>query len=425
MLSTVHVLIALILLGALLLMSVLDFALASLNKIALRRLADAAGAKSGPLWVAMIESRAEVLTAIHISIQILLISIAVLMTSAFMDTDLPDGLALLAGAVTTLCLVLVFRQFIPRAMATANPDGILARLVPTLTIPYYLLFPLVKMMTALVNRFGRWEEETEVEAAEDASEEEIQAFIDAGQEEGILEEDEGEMIQSIVEFGDKSAMEVMTPRTQIVAADVSWNLERMVNLIVTKRHSRVPVYRDELDNIEGVLHERDLLRLWKAGEEPENFRAVLHPAHFVPETKPIDDLLQEMKAEGHQFVLVVDEYGGVAGLITIEDLVEEIVGEIKDGSDVNLEKLVETDGGNYLVPGRCELETLEDRLGMPLVEETECTTVGGAVVELFGRLPDSGEKIEHQGLSIEVVSADRRRVRQIRIRAIAPPDKTS
>ncbi len=417
MLSALEFLIAAVLVASLLVMSILDFALGGVNQIALRRLADASGSKSSPLWAAMVESRAEVLMVIHISIQTLLIAIAVLLTGAFLRTPLHDALALPAGAATTLVLVLVFRQLLPRAVAIGNPEGVLARLVPTLTVPYYLLRPLVQLMMSVLNRFHRWEEETEPEDEEEASEEEIQAFIDAGQEEGILEQDEGAMIQSIVHFGDKAALEVMTPRPQIVAADVSWSVERAVNLIVSNRHSRIPVYRTELDNMEGILHERDLLRIWRSGEQLDNLRSVLHPVHFVPETKPIDDLLQEMRAEGHQIVLVVDEYGGIAGLITVEDLVEEIVGEIND-ADSEGEKVLEEGGGSYLVPGGLELDSMEDRLGMPLVEDTECTTVGGAVVELFGRLPASGEKIEHQGLTIEVVDADRRKIRRIRIRSM-------
>ena len=415
MLSALEFLIAAVLVGSLLVMSILDFALAGVNQIAVRRLADASGSKSRPLWAAMVEARAEVLMAIHISIQTLLIAIAVLLTGAFLRAPLPDALALPAGASATLLLVLIFRQLVPRAVAIGNPDGVLARLVPALTVPYYVFRPVVRMMMSVLNRFHRWDEETEPEDEEEASEEEIQAFIDAGQEEGILEQDEGAMIQSIVQFGDKAALEVMTPRPQIVAADVSWSVERTVQLIVSKRHSRIPVYRTELDNIEGILHERDLLRVLRSGEQLDNLRSVLHPVHFVPETKPIDDLLQEMRAEGHQVVLVVDEYGGIAGLITIEDLVEEIVGEINDADSAG-EKVLEEGGGSYLVPGGLELDTMEDRLGMPLVEDTECTTVGGAVVELFGRLPVSGEKIEHQGLAIEVVDADRRKIRRIRIR---------
>ena len=415
MLSVLEFLIAAVLVASLLVMSILDFALGGVNQIALRRLADGSPSKSSPLWAAMVEARAEVLMAIHISIQTLLIAIAVLLTGAFLRAPFHGALALSAGGATTLVLVLVFRQLVPRAVAIGNPDGVLARLVPALTIPYYLFRPLVRMMMSVLNRFRRWDEETEPEHEEEASEEEIQAFIDAGQKEGILEQDEGAMIQSVVQFGDKAALEVMTPRPQIVAADVSWSVERTVNLIVSNRHSRIPVYRTELDNIEGILHERDLLRVLRSGERLDNLRSVLHPVHFVPETKPIDDLLQEMRAEGHQVVLVVDEYGGIAGLITIEDLVEEIVGEINDTDSAD-EKMLEEGEGSYLVPGGLELDTMEDRLGMPLVEDTECTTVGGAVVELFGRLPASGEKIEHQGLAIEVVDADRRKIRRIRIR---------
>jgi len=144
----------------------------------------------------------------------------------------------------------------------------------------------------------------------------------------------------------------------------------------------------------------------------------------VPETKPVDDLLQEMKQKGDQMVLVVDEYGGVSGLITMEDLVEEIVGDIHDESD-DTEKIVEESKGVFVVPGSLELGALEEKLGVPLVAETDCTTVAGAVVELFGRVPVPGEKIEHGGVEIEVLEADRRRVRKLRLKPLVPRRMTS
>lgn len=415
MLSALEFLIAGVLVVSLLVMSILDFALENVNQITMRRLAEAPRLKSKPLWDAMVNVREEVLMAVHICIQTLLIAIAVLLTGALLRTTLHEVIALSIGALTTFILVVVFRQLLPRVVAIGNPDWVLSRLVPALTVPYYLLRPLVRMIMSVLNRFHRWDDVTELEDEDEASEEEIQAFIDAGQQEGILEQDEGELIQSIVHFGDKLALEVMTPRPQIVAADVSWSVERTVNLIVSKRHSRIPVYRNELDSIEGILHERDLLRVWKSGSELDNLRSVLHPVHFVPETKPIDDLLQEMRAEGHQIVLVVDEYGGISGLITTEDLVEEIVGETHD-TDSESERLLEEGEGSYLLPGSLDLDIIESRFGVPLVEDTECTTVGGVVVELFGRLPTIGDKLLHQGFFIEVIDADRRRIRRIRIR---------
>ena len=193
---------------------------------------------------------------------------------------------------------------------------------------------------------------------------------------------------------------------------------------MNKQHARIPVYRDDLDNIEGIVHERDLLRVWQRGDKLENFRSLIKPAYFVPETKPVDDLLQEMKQKGDQMVLVVDEYGGVSGLITMEDLVEEIVGDIHDESD-DTEKIVEESKGVFVVPGSLELGALEEKLGVPLVAETDCTTVAGAVVELFGRVPVPGEKIEHGGVEIEVLEADRRRVRKLRLKPLVPRRMTS
>jgi len=227
------------------------------------------------------------------------------------------------------------------------------------------------------------------------------------------------MIQSIVQFGDKVAREVMTPRTQIVAIDLHSPVEKLVQLITSRRHSRIPVFLDNIDNIEGVIHERDLLRVWQHGEKLDNLRPLLTPVYFVPETKPVNDLLNEMKEKGEQLVLVVDEYGGISGLITMEDLVEEILGEIHD-TDATGEKLIEESPGVFIVPGSLELSSLNETLGSALVENTECTTVAGAVVELFGRLPSSGEKIEHRGISAEVLDADRRKVYRLRIRKLAP-----
>jgi putative hemolysin len=152
------------------------------------------------------------------------------------------------------------------------------------------------------------------------------------------------------------------------------------------------VYRDDLDNIEGVIHERDLLRVLQKGDRIESLRPLIKSVVFVPETKPVDDLLEEMKERGDHLVVVVDEYGGVSGLITIEDLVEEIVGVIHDEAESDGERVVEESKGVFVVPGSLELSAVEELLGFPIVQETECTTVAGAVVELFGRLPSREKK---------------------------------
>ena len=417
MLIELQLLIASILALGLLVMSVLDFSLEAVNKIALRRITDNGEGRRSRLMESLSEARAEVLLVVHITIQTLLVVLAVLLTGTFLSLPLPLFAALPLAGVTTLIIVLVFRQLIPRAIALRSPDEVLERLIPVLAIPYFILYPLARFITTILNRFHQWDG-IEAEEEEEASEEEIQAFIDAGQEEGILEQDEGVMIQSIVQFGDKVTLEVMTPRTQIIAVDVAWDFDKIVNQVLSSKHSRMPVYRDELDNIEGFIHERDLLRLNRQGDAPGNVRPFLQPVHFVPETKPIDDLLEEMKDRGQQLVLVVDEYGGVSGLITIEDLIEEIIGEISDSPGSETAKLLDEGRGSYLMPGTTELDVLDARLGLIAFPDTECTTVSGAVVELFGRLPLPGERIRHEALAIEVVDADRRKVRSLRIRTL-------
>src|SRR5207248_2334187 len=232
-----------------------------------------------------------------------------------------------------------------------NPEFVLVLFFPVFKASHFILGPISRMFMSALNYFHRLEDQIEPAKEEEASEEEIQAFIDAGQEEGILERDEGEMIQSILQFGDIVARDVMTPRTQIVAIDINSSVEKLLQLVINKRHARIPVYRDDLDNVEGIVHERDLLRVWQRGDKLENFRSLIKPAYFVPETKPLDGLLQEMRQKSNQMVIVIDEYGGVSGLITMEDLIEEIVGEIYDESEVDREKIIEESDGTFVVSG--------------------------------------------------------------------------
>jgi CBS domain containing-hemolysin-like protein len=420
MLNGTEFLIGTVFILALLVMSVIDVAFTNVSKVGLRRLQDRPRAKAAPSLAAMVDTRAEVLTSIHIIIQLFLVAGAVFVFTLFERRQIRYSVSVFGTVAVMMLVILVFRQLLPRIITMRSPEVVLLRLFPIFKISHITLRPVSVLLMSALNYFHQWEQDVEPVKEEETAEEEIQAFIDAGEEEGILERDEGEMIQSIVHLGDKVAREVMTPRTQIIAADISSSVETLLQLILSKRHARIPVYRDELDNIEGVVHERDLLRYWQKGDKPENLRSLIKTAHFVPETKRVDDLLQEMKEKGDQLVLVVDEYGGVSGLITMQDLLEEIVGEIHDETEVDGEKVIEEAKGVYVVPGTLELGAIEEKLGVPLVANTDCTTVAGAVVELFGKLPSPGEKIEHGGVEIEVLAADRRRVQRLRLKTLAP-----
>jgi putative hemolysin len=425
MLSGTELLVAGLFITVLLVMSVIDIAFSAVNKISVRRLLDNPNAKAAPSLVALLETRPEVLMSIHVVIQLLLVSGAVLLFGVFQRREIPYVGGALGTILVMVFVILIFRHLVPRIITMRHPEIVLIKLFPVFRIIHYIVRPFSHPLSAALRYFHQWDEDIEPAKEEATAEAEIQAFIDAGQEEGILEHDEGEMIQSIVHFGNKVARELMTPRTQIVAIDINAPVDALVQLILNKRHARIPVFRDDLDNIEGVVHERDLLRMLQRSERPDNFRSLVKPVNFVPETKPVDDLLQEMKDKGDHLVIVVDEYGGIAGLITMEDLIEEIVGEIRDESGSDGDKVIEETKGVYVVPGSVELKAVEEKLGVPLVADTECTTVGGAVVELFGRLPAAGERIEHGGMEIEVLDADRRRIQRLRLKTLVPKRMTS
>jgi putative hemolysin len=249
MLSGTELIISFLFILALLLMSIIEVAFSSVNKISVRRLLDNPNAKAAAALNAMLESRSEILMSIHILIQVLLVAGAVFLFGAFGRRQIPYVAGMPGTIGLMLVLILIFRHLLPRLIATGSPELVLVYLFPAFKFSSLLMKPFAALLMSVLNYFHRWEEEMEPDKEEEASEEEIQAFIDAGEEEGILEADEGEMIQSIVHFGDKVAREVMTPRTQIVAIDVNSPLDKLLHLITTKRHSRIPVFRDDIDNM--------------------------------------------------------------------------------------------------------------------------------------------------------------------------------
>ena len=423
MLSATELAIAVLFVLTLLVTSVLEIAFSSINRISFRRYLEKPEFKTARALAALLEGRTEVLMSLHLFIQLLMVAGAVFLFAAFTERKVGYVGGMPGTIGLMFVLIILFRQLIPRLIAARNPEMVLLYMFPLFGIFSLLFRPFARLMTLVLNYFHSWEEEKDPAKEEEASNAEIQAFIDAGQEEGILEDTEGEMIQSIVHFGEKTVREIMTPRTQIVAIDINSSIEKLLQLITTRSHSRIPVFRDDLDNIEGFIHERDLLRFAQRTDtesSPRPLAKLARPVHLVPETKAVDDLLNEMRHRGDHIVLVVDEYGGISGLATMEDLIEEIVGDIHDNESAE-EKIVEETPGSYIVPGSLDLNALQPVLGAPFVEDTDCKTVSGAVVELFGRLPAPGEKIEHDGVSVEVLEADRRKVRRLRMTVPTAP----
>jgi putative hemolysin len=257
------------------------------------------------------------------------------------------------------------------------------------------------------NQASRQEEPTQAET--------IDALISAGTEEGIIQEQDRELIQSVVEFGDKIVREVMTPRPSIVAISAESTLEQLRQLVIHEQYSRIPVYEKNIDEIIGFVHVRDMFELEEDEREDRLVRELVRTILFVPETKPVHDLMRQMQQENTHMVIVVDEYGNTAGLATMEDLLEVIIGEIRDehepASDV-----IEDGKGGYVVSGNFDLDRIADLFdSFHREEDIESTTVGGLVSEWLGRVPKAGEFVDRDGIRIEVLASDELRVEQVRL----------
>jgi CBS domain containing-hemolysin-like protein len=245
--------------------------------------------------------------------------------------------------------------------------------------------------------------------------ENIEALISAGAEEGLIEEDDRKLIQSVVEFGDKVVREVMTPRPNIVAIPVDDSLEELRQLVITEQYSRIPAYEQNIDQIAGFVHVRDMFEVEEEQRESRRVRELLRPILFVPESKPVSSLMRQMQQENTHMVIVVDEYGATAGLATMEDLLEVIIGEIRDEHEPDSD-VTEDGRGGYIVSGNFDLARVNDLLDtFRREEDLEATTVGGLLSEWLGRVPKAGEVVERDGARIEVLSSDDLRVEQVRI----------
>lgn len=327
-------------------------------------------------------------------------------------------------ALVVLALILVFLGYLVPASIGQNRGD---QLSPWLSLPMWLLVillsPIVKLVMVLsrfvAGLFGSSELVTTV------TEEEIMTLLDAGQKEGTIEIEEKAMIYSILHFADTQASDVMVPRIDLAAVEINTPLEDALAKFVDSGHSRIPVYEDRIDNITGMLYAKDLLTLWhNGGPKPSSVRELIRPAYFVPEVKQADSLLSEMQKSKIHVAVVVDEYGGTAGLVTIEDLIEEIVGEIQDEYDLDEEAaFVEKAPGEYLIDGSMDIDDVNDLLKTKLPTEDN-NTLGGYIYSEIGRVPERGEVItdEVNGLVLRVEAIDGQRIRKVHVTVQQPED---
>lgn len=289
------------------------------------------------------------------------------------------------------------------------------RAEPLATVVLVTLRPLARFVGWLLDGEPVQQEDDE-EDEDDVDEHEVRAFIGAGEEAGILEREEAELIAHIVEFSGTVAREIMTPRTDVVALPVDADFDAVRSSFVNSMFTRIPVFRESLDRIEGMLHVKDVLKALAAGETPAAGRLV-HPVLMVPETKPLLQLLREFQAGRQQLAVVVDEYGGTSGIVTLEDVLEEIVGEIQDEHQSEPPDVEPQEEGAYLVSGGANLEVLRTLFGVE-IGEMEFDSVAGLVLDRIGHVPRPGETVTWHGIELEVLEVERRRVRRIRVRRL-------
>jgi len=260
------------------------------------------------------------------------------------------------------------------------------------------------------------------------TEEEIKTIVDAGEEGGVLEEDEKEMIYSIFEFGDTLVREVMVPRIDVIAVEAATPIREALDVIIQAGHSRVPVYQDTIDNIIGLLYAKDLLAYLRDGRTGVRLQDVVRQTYFIPEAKKVDELLEELQKQRTHMAVVVDEYGGIAGLVTIEDILEEIVGEIQDEYDAVEDPLVEAiNPDEYIMNARINLDDVSHLLNVTLPAESG-DTLGGFIYSQLGKVPAAGEKLQFGDLRLEVLSVSGRRIGKVRVLRelpLRPADATS
>ena len=324
------------------------------------------------------------------------------------------------AAVIAFLLMLVSAYVVPQLLYRKTRGQWIGPLVPAIKLLLLLMRPLAGLLGFLHSLASLAGQEKAEE--EQTAQEEIDALIEAGTEEGIIEEDDRKLIHSVVAFGDKTVREVMTPRPSIVAIQQDESLDDLRQLVIHEQYSRIPAFDKDIDSITGFVHVRDMFEVEEAERPLRHVRDLIREIKQVPETKPVRALLDEMRHAGQHMCVVIDEYGNTAGLATMEDLVEEILGEIRDEHEPQLDVVSEGEGV-YVVSGSYDLDHLAELFAFHPDEETESTTVGGLATEWFGRVPHAGESIEREGLRLEILASNDLRVDRVRVARVVESDE--
>ena len=388
-----------------------ETALMSLSKIKMRHMEED-GVKGAKLVSTLIEDSNRLLTSILIGNNIVNIAATSITTSLFTAMLGAQGVAIATGLMTVL--VLIFGEITPKTISANNPEK--ASLVVAKPIKFFvtILTPIVWIFNIITKVIFKLFGVDDKGVKPFITEEELKTMVNVSHEEGLLEMEEREIINNVFEFGDMQAKEAMVQRLDIVAIDMEDSYEEIIDLFKTEKLSRMPVYEETIDDIIGILNIKDIIFL--SDEEIENFdiKKYMREAFFTYEFKKITQLLEEMKKDKSQMAIVVDEYGGTAGLITIEDLVEVIVGDIEDEYDEEEDEIQVINSNEFLVEGSTKISDVNEVLGIEL-ESEEFDSIGGYIIGYIKHIPEENEVIEVDGIKFNIESVDKNRIKKIRI----------
>ncbi len=422
----IEIALALLILFAMVFLATVDLAFSHISDVGLRRLAsdleDSQNQGTAEFLREILEFRPRFRLALSATIQVLLISAAVIITLIGLRITSTQTSLVVFSIVAGLLITVIFRQVIPRLIVRSDPDKKFLFLLPIVRPLYRLIYAVTAPFTA--RRISKDQQKLEStivpEKGEDRdvdSDEDFQALMEVGEAEGIIEEKERALIESMVEFSDTRAGEIMTPRTEIYAVAAGTSVRATRDLMTEEKYSRLPVYRDSIDNVEGIIYVRDLLQAWADGKESEPIDDMMRDAYFVPETKTASELLKSMQSNHVQIAIVIDEYGGVPGIVTIEDIIEEFVGEIEDEDteDEEIIEIIEGEEGYWDVLGSTDIDKIERLFDIEL-EDDEYTTVAGMINSEAGYVPKTGETLTLRGLEAKILRSDEKKVGLVRLR---------
>ena len=352
-------------------------------------------------------------------VNVALASMAALITAEIASQrGVNQVLALVIETIVLTIVLVILGEITPKVLAMRHSLGFASRIIGTLSIIFKLFSPIAQVVYGLVEKMVNF---TGIQPEENfTSDEEIKELVELGQDHGVIGEDEKEMINSIIEFGDTQAKEIMIPRPDVVMFHTEMSRDEVLTLIRESGYSKYPLYKDQIDQIRGIVFIKDILPYLHSSSHRINLERLARQAMFVPEHQHVDDLLREMQREKQKLAIVVDEYGGFSGMIAVEDIIEEVLGDLKDEIDDSGEEteIVELEKHVYMIEASTHLDDVAEVLGIGFVEDRDFDSIGGFIYSSLGTIPEPGEIIEYENFKFEVLSVEKNRIEKVKVTKI-------